>query len=1045
MRIAIRSTLRALLLLCGLVVGVNAVAEAQQGTVAGRVTDQATGQPIPGARVAIVGTALVSQTNAEGRYTLSRVPGGSVTVRAGALGYAAMSRTLTVAAGETASADLALSLSPYSLDEVVVTSTGEQAKKEVGNAIASIRADSLVATRAITNMNDLLVAKVPGVQVLPSPLTGGGSRVRIRGTTSLSLSNEPVYIIDGIRMESAVASSSIGIGGTIPSRVNDINPDEIESFDVVRGPSASTLYGTDAANGVIVITTKRGKPGPARWSVYSEGGIIKDNNTWPTAYRGWKHSATDTSSAANSRPTNGVQCILTQTARPATDPQSCRQDSVTSFNLFTDPDASALGTGYRGQVGVQVSGGADAARYFFSGEVSNEIGLIRMPPVFYNSLVTARQVTELPYEQYRPNARKYGSLRANVNASLSPRLDAALSTAFITSTQRLPQTDNNTTGLLSNGFGGPGFKYNGRFGYRLYTPDQFFSETVNQDINRFIGSGQLNWRPANWLSGRLIAGLDYTGRVDADVCRRDQCAPIDIVAITGNKTDNRTYFFDYTLNADATATFQVSPTVVSKTSVGAQYFKNIFDRNGAFSYNLPPGATQVGAGAVPSVGSSRSEAKTLGAFVQEEVGFRDRLFVTAALRADDNSAFGADYKAVYYPKASVSWVISEEPFFPKWSWLSSVRLRGALGFSGNHPGTTDALKFFAPKASNVDNADVASLVDSAIGNPNLKPERAREIEVGGEATLLGSRLHVDFTYYNKRTKDALIARTVAPSVGSGNITRFENLGAVVNRGVEFLVEGQVIDKPTFGWDVTLNGSYNTNFIADMGGVPPIIGTTIQEQQGYPIDGYWQRPYTFQDTDGNGIITACTVVPASACTVPNEVFVAPNAVFVGYSQPRWEVTLTNGINLFNRRVRIVGLFDLKAGHYLLDGTDRIRCQSRNNCQGLIDPTASLADQAAVVALRESGTTTQWGFMRKADFIRLREASITYDLPSEWARAMRASGVSVTLAGRNLWKTTSYPGVDPESNYITSAASTGSVNDFQTQPPPTYWTFRLNVDF
>ncbi len=148
---------------------------------------------------------------------------------------------------------------------------------------------------------------------------------------------------------------------------------------------------------------------------------------------------------------------------------------------------------------------------------------------------------------------------------------------------------------------------------------------------------------------------------------------------------------------------------------------------------------------------------------------------------------------------------------------------------------------------------------------------------------------------------------------------------------------------------------------------------------------------------------------------------------------------------NRRVRIVGLFDLKAGHYLLDGTDRIRCQSRNNCQGLIDATASLADQAAVVALRESGTTTQWGFMHKADFIRLREASITYDLPSEWARAMRASGVSVTLAGRNLWKTTSYPGVDPESNYITSAASTGSVNDFQTQPPPTYWTFRLNVDF
>ena len=147
------------------------------------------------------------------------------------------------------------------------------------------------------------------------------------------------------------------------------------------------------------------------------------------------------------------------------------------------------------------------------------------------------------------------------------------------------------------------------------------------------------------------------------------------MAITGNKTDNRTYFFDYTLNADATATFQLSPAVESKTTVGGQFFKSIFDRNGAFSYNLPPGATQVGAGAVPLVSSSRSEAKTLGVFVQQQIGLRDRLFVTGALRADDNSAFGSNFKAVYYPKASVSWVASQEPFFPRWSWLGSLRLR----------------------------------------------------------------------------------------------------------------------------------------------------------------------------------------------------------------------------------------------------------------------------------------------------------------------------------------------------------------------------------
>lgn len=1024
-----RDRLRFWLALGGLL-GVTAVAQAQQGSVAGRVTDQATSQPLTGVRVTIVGTSLVTQTNADGRYTVARVPAGQVTVRASALGYGAAARTATVQPGETATLDIALTLAPYSLEEVVVTSTGEQAKKEVGNAITSIRADNLVQTRPITNLSELLGARVAGVQVLTSPLTGGGSRVRIRGTTSLSLSNEPVYVVDGIRIESAVGSSSIGIGGTLPSRVNDIDPNEIESYEVVRGPSASTLYGTDAANGVIVITTKHGRPGPARWSLYAGGGLVKDYNTWPNAYRGWR---TGTTGSTTSTATNGVQCILTQTARATSDPQFCRQDSVTAFNLFEDRDASPLGTGYQGETGVQVAGGSDAAQYFFSGAWDDERGLIRLPPAFYSKLTAARQISEVPYEQYRPNARKHAGIRANVNARLSPRLDAAISTAFITSTQRLPQTDNNTTGLLSNGFGGPGNKNNGRLGYRLYTPDQFFSETVNQDINRFIGSGTLNWRPLSWLAGRLVGGIDYTGRVDADLCRRDQCAPIDSVAITGNKTDNRTYFFDYTLNADATATFQLSPAVESKTTVGGQFFKSIFDRNGAFAYNLPPGATQVGAGAVPLVSSSRSEAKTLGVFVQQQVGLRDRLFVTGALRADDNSAFGSNFKAVYYPKASVSWVASQEPFFPRWSWLGSLRLRGALGFSGNHPGTTDALRFFAPKAANVDAADVASLVDSSIGNPNLKPERARELELGGEATMLQDRLHVDLTYYNKRTRDALIARTVAPSVGSGNITRFENLGAVVNRGFEFLVEGQLVQQPSIGWDVTLNGSHNTNFIADMGGVPPIIGTTIQQRQGYPIDGYWQRAYTFADADRNGIITQ------------NELHVADSATFVGPSQPRWEVTLTNGLDLFDRKVRIVGMFDLKAGHYLLNGTERIRCQSRNNCLGLIDPAAPLWEQARVVALRESGTTTQWGFMEKADFIRLREASITYELPQEWARAMRASRVSVAIAGRNLWKSTNYSGVDPESNYITNSSSTGTVNDFQTQPPPSYWTFRVNVDF
>ena len=485
---------------------------------------------------------------------------------------------------------------------------------------------------------------------------------------------------------------------------------------------------------------------------------------------------------------------------------------------------------------------------------------------------------------------------------------------------------------------------------------------------------------------------------------------------------------------NGTASFTLSPTVTSRTTVGAQYFKTKSDLNVAFAENLAGGATTVTGGAIPTVAESTTVSATVGAFVEQEFGYKDRLFVNGGLRADDNSAFGKDFKTVFYPKLSVSYVISEEPFFPKWRWINSVRLRGAIGASGVQPGTTDAARFFLPQTASVPTGvnalDTPSLVYSAVGNTALKPERAREYEIGGEVTLFDSRAYLDVTYYNKRTSNALIARQLPPSAG-GPINRFENLGAVVNRGVEALANLHLLDMPNFGFDLTVNAAYNTNFIADMGGLPPIIGTTTRQTQGYPINGWWQRPYTFQDLDGNGIITA------------NEITVADSAVFVGYANPRWEVVYLPGFDLFNKRLRIQGLFDHKSGYYQLNGTERIRCESRLNCEGLVDPKAPLWEQARVVALRETPSRTQWGFIEKASFVRLREASATYELPAAWAQSFRATRASFTIAVRNLWKATGFSGIDPEANYFEGA--TGIVSNFQTSPPPTYWTFRLNVGF
>jgi TonB-linked SusC/RagA family outer membrane protein len=996
---------------------------AQQATISGRVTDQVAGLPIAGARVGLVGTAIASQTNAEGRYRLADVRPGQVTLRVSAIGYGTVNRPITLAAGEDHVEDVALTLQPYSLDEIVVTATGEQAKREVGNVINRIQVDSLVDTRPISNMNDLLGAHAPGVDVLAGNLSGSGSRVRIRGTNSLSLNNEPLYIIDGVRMVADNNSSSIGIGGTNPSRINDINPEEIESIEVIKGPSAAALYGTAASTGVIVIRTKRGRPGPARWNVYAEQGFINDFNRYPDAYRAWRTTPTP------STPTNSVQCILTQVAAG-----TCAQDSVTRYNLFDDREATPNATGYRNQYGLNVSGGSDVASYFVSGEYENEVSQLRMPPFAQDSVLRIRSVNEVPFEQLRPNGLQRVSVRANLEAHTSQELDLAFSTGFISSSQRLPQTDNNTTGLLSNALGGPGFR-DARFGYRAFTPNEFFAETVNQDINRFIGSATANWRPIRWLAARATGGVDYTNRRDSDLCRRDECVNFGTIK-TGFKEDNRTNFFNYTLDASATGTFQLTSTVSSRTTVGFQYVKTSFDRNGAFAEDLSPGFTTLDAGAITDVSEVTDVSKTVGGFIEEHVGFRDRLFVTGALRVDDNSAFGQSFKAVYYPKLSVSYVISDEPYFPEWRFLNSLRLRAAIGASGLAPGSTDALRFWQPGIARIENSDNPVIVYSALGNPNLKPERAKELEIGGEAVLFNSRLSLDFTYYNKRTSDALIARTLPVSAGV-SVTRFENLGAVVNRGVEMLASGRIVNGPNFGFDLTINAAYNTNFIADMGRdpetgkpIPPIIGTTVQQRAGYPINGWWQQPYTFSDVDGNGIITA------------NEIVVADSAQFAGYANPRWEVTYTTGVDLF-KRLHIVGLFDHKSGYYQLNGTDRIRCESRLNCRGLVDPNAPLWEQARVVALRETPSRTQWGFIEKATFIRLREVGATYDFPDSWARAARLSRLSLTVAGRNVWKTTGWSGMDPEANYFEGA--TGVVSNFQTAPPPTTWTFRLNVGF
>jgi TonB dependent receptor len=423
--------------------------------------------------------------------------------------------------------------------------------------------------------------------------------------------------------------------------------------------------------------------------------------------------------------------------------------------------------------------------------------------------------------------------------------------------------------------------------------------------------------------------------------------------------------------------------------------------------------------------------------VEEAAAIRDRLFLTAAVRTDQNSAFGTNFQRVYYPKASLSYIISDENFFPKFHWLDEVRLRTAYGASGTQPGPTDALRFFVASTANVDRTDSPSILTNTLGNAQLKPERATEFEGGFDSRLFSSRVSLEITFYNKLTKDALISHIVAPSAGVGADVRLENLGSVKNTGWEGLLSAQLLERRAIGIDVTLNGSTNANKLVSLGqGIPNIIGTLIQERPGYPLNGWWQRKYTYQDKNGDGLIRYSSDPNVS------EVTVADSATFLGSSIPKYEASLTTGFDFFNKQLRLQSLIDYKGGYLGDNDTERIRCQNRNNCRGLSDPSAPLWQKARVVALRDTPARTQAGFIEDGSFLRFREVALTYTMPTSIARRfLRGQSSTLTLAGRNLGKITKYSGVDPESNYGQADVQ----NDFQTAPPSTYFLLRLNVGF
>ena len=1001
----------------------RAGAQGATGAVTGRVTDAAAGTPIVGANVRVGGTTLGAQTADDGRYTIRGVPTGTVTVQVNRIGYEAKSASVAVAAGATATLDVGISQAAFSLAAVVTTVTGAQRKVELANTTTQVNLAERVAELPVQNMGNVLSGRAAGVQVVNGGNTGSGSRVRIRGQSSLSLTSEPVVIIDGIRMTSTANNIETGTGGNGPSRLDDINPEEIENIEIVKGPSAATLYGTEAANGVIVITTKKGRAGRTRYTVYGENGLVNNSRDFPDLYSLWGKTPGQTTSRI---------CTLSVVL------SGCAVDSLSHGNVMNIDSLRPIAQGHRGQYGVQLSGGSDRVQFFVAGETEGETGIYRMPERDQRQLMAFRGVSSLPGYQIRPNTLGRNSFRANVQSQLAPGLTVQVASGYINSMVRLPQNEDNSQGLMVNVMGAnwrqdlrdpTGYAL---LGHRSWSAGEVFSQTTQQGINRFINSVSAQYTPIEWLVARANLGFDFTGRSDKQFNRVNE-GPFEGQVRLGNVSNQRSEQGQRTVDLGTTATWNPFRGIQAKTSVGMQFIRNLTVRTGATGLGLPPGALTVTAAATRSSTEATTERRTLGYYIEEVLGVNDKLFITAGVRRDAASAFGEDFRAVYYPKLGASWLVSEQGFFPKADWLSTFRVRATYGASGQIPGPTDALRFYqANPLTAAGGVDAPSVSLSELGNPNLRPEFSAETEAGFDVTLFGSRTNVELTYYDKRTRDAIINRSIAPSI-AGIANRFENIGNIRNSGLELVLNQQVVDRPGFGASVAFTGSTNRNRMESLApGVSAIFTgnrNTQRNQPGYPLFGLWSRTYTYADANNDGILAL------------SEMTFSDSASFIGATYPTREIALSPQLELFGRKLRISGQVDAKWGYKKFNNTRRHMCQGGASCRGLYDKDAPLAEQAAAIATNQANVFV--GMFEDGSFTRLREAAVAYELPGAWARRVRAERVSVILTGRNLGTLTDYSGVDPEASRDNS--DTRGNEEFFATPPLRYVTLRLNLGF
>jgi TonB-dependent starch-binding outer membrane protein SusC len=967
-------------LLCG-----GPVAAQQTYTITGRVIDASSAAPLQGAQVSLSGTGAGGLTNNTGTYTFTvNVAPGEYTLEVSFIGRESVSTAVQLGSDRNVAVpDVALRVRPLELDAVVVTGTAAPtARRALGNAVSTVDARELQQTPA-TTIDQALQGRVSGAVITSNSGTpGGGVSVRLRGTSSIIGGAEPLYIVDGVIIDNnADQQINLGYRSNSSNRLADLDPSDIERIEVLKGAAAAALYGSRANNGVVQIFTRRGRVGAPTIIVSSRIGRSELEKRIPFALTPLNNAGRDTV-------------------------RYDHQDLI--FRDGTQMDHH-----------VSLSGGGGETRYYVSGGYTVDEGIMRGAE---HDKLSVRLNVDQGLGAFQLSAgANYIRTNGDVVINGEQGEGSLLTQIVFTPTVVNLAARNPETGQLL---------FSGGVGANPLEVLELWD--MGQQVNRFVGSLQGRWAPVNFLTLEYRLGYDDYHMETTQFIPRNTTTAITGRAVSINR-------FSTLLNNDlvGSAQWSVGNELRLTTSAGMNHTYTWSENLNATSTDLPPG-THLVRGAIQTASQGKTETATLGFFGQQQAGWADRIFLTAALRLDASSTFGADERWQLYPKISGSWVLSEEPFMRGLadSWLNQLRLRAALGYAGNQPPLGSAYARFSRygSATNIDRLGLVPLAQA--GNPDLKPERQREIEAGLDVSVLDDRASASISYYDQYTKDLLYTRFFAPSTGVGSV--LDNVGELSNRGIELQLNTTNVIRGPFRWNSSIIYSRNRNRLEKLYVDAFSAGYTNRVQSGHVLGEHYMRGFA-RDENGQIMLDAQNLPINTG---------AGNPVFVGSPWPDWTGSLTNEFQ-FGSSITASFLLDGQFGHKLWNRTRNIqdifdagplydamlRGASVDFGRGPVEVTPALRSRLQGI----------WEYyIEDASFVKLRSASVRYTTSAPWLRNVGARSMVLELLGRNLFTWTDYTGYDPEVNMFGLNTVERGV-DFAVYPNPRVYTLGVRLTY